>query len=166
MNRGDHVLVPVFGKPVAATVVEPVTVQGNVLVELAVPIWDDRLAPGMITRVVRAPADVVPRWPDRKKLLHVYDHEGNIVQSIPVDGFELVTRDLADDCELAYVLDRPAGEVLGVEGTIEVMNAGSQSQKLNEHTARMVARMYGMPDALVGISTPWWRRLIQRFTRR
>lgn len=31
---------------------------------------------------------------------------------------------------------------------------------------REVARMLKVPDTLVGISSPWWRRLVQRWTRR
>lgn len=88
---------------------------------------------------------------DRKTVMHVYDHDGNVVQSIPVDGFELVTRDLPDDCELAYVLDRPAGFVAEMQMT----DAGR----------RAIAKMYEVPDALVGIPTPWWRRVLHRFTR-
>lgn len=32
--------------------------------------------------------------------------------------------------------------------------------------ARAVAKMHGVPDAALGIPTPWWRRIMQRFTRR
>lgn len=151
MNRGDHVLVPVFGKPVAATVVDPVTAQGNVLVELAVPVWDDRLAPGMITRVVRAPADVVASTRVVNEALAIHDRSDRQIDEIDV-GIPL------DEWRSRYMTADRDGQIAR---TIEVMNRGSKSKRLDEHTARMIERMHGVSDA-----TPWWRRLIQRFTRR
>lgn len=31
---------------------------------------------------------------------------------------------------------------------------------------REACRIFGVPEALAGLRVPWWRRIVQRFTRR
>lgn len=37
---------------------------------------------------------------------------------------------------------------------------------LDVDAARSITRAMQVPDAALGIPTPWWRRFVQRFTRR
>lgn len=46
------------------------------------------------------------------------------------------------------------------------VNARGELVSLDSHLARAVAKAYNVPDAVVGIPTPRWRRIVQRFTRR
>lgn len=46
------------------------------------------------------------------------------------------------------------------------INSRGELIDLDTPFARMVARSYNVPDHVIGIPSPWWRRLVQRVTRR
>lgn len=137
MIVGDRVLVAVAGRMRAARVIEPMTALGNVEVELDVPIFDERLAPVSLGRFVRAPDDVYPMWPT----MAVYQ-----------DAIE--TGRQYDDA-LERVLRPPVA-----------VNMRGDLVSLDTPLARHIAKAFNVPDAVIGIPTPRWRRFVQRWTRR
>lgn len=52
------------------------------------------------------------------------------------------------------------------DATGKAINMSGDLVDLDTPFARTIARGYRVPDHIVGIPTPWWRRVLQRLTRR
>jgi phage portal protein BeeE len=56
-----------------------------------------------------------------------------------------------------------------VSETAIIFRLSVQSRRFDKairRTRRQIAKAFGVPDRLVGIPTPWWRHLWQKWTRR
>jgi len=62
--------------------------------------------------------------------------------------------------------DPDSTPVEDVRWLIDRYHVGPPQARVDWTRPREVARLFSIPDHLLGIPTPWWRRCIQRVTRR
>lgn len=93
----------------------------------------------------------------------ILDDTGRVVARVPVKSVKLTTliEGLPDDCALVWAPGAPLDPVLRVEHEFEFTMTPE-----GQEFARRVSAAFNVPDALVGLPTPWWRRWWQRLTRR
>lgn len=185
MRPGDRVTVTVKGNRVGATVTNPWTELGNVQVELdKAVVMDDGLS---VTQVVRDPADV------RASDLHGSDPEffetaeelldavfpSVVCRSCGCSEFDAcVTSGIACHWTEPGLCSACAGPPVTIDPAIywddatfrdatgKAINMSGELVDLDTPFARAIARGYRVPDHIVGIPSPWWRRVLQRLTRR
>lgn len=166
MKSGDRVTVTVRGERVPATVVTPYTALGHVQVVLDVP---EDVAGIIAWNVVRARADVESadelegtvrrceecRGPWADLVNGQCPRCGNRTWEIMLADRESMLKRQVKALLVEYAPREPTA-----------VNAAGETVSLDTPMARAAAKLFNVPDAAVGIPTPWWRRWWQRHVTR